>query len=126
MAFKSNTENYQRIRSFILGDAWLIDSDRESDEEGDTSGADSDEDTLDASPATEPGLRPQESNRQDARRQQRQWRRSAGLQADGPRRHGRYRTQSNGGMRAKGRAAVIEEGNPAVGETASEIVLYAQ
>jgi hypothetical protein len=65
MAFRSKIKTYQRIRSFILRDAWLIDNDRRSDKEGDASGADSDEGSPDAPPATEQGLRPQESKRQD-------------------------------------------------------------
>jgi hypothetical protein len=48
MAYRSRIEAYQRIRTVILRDAWLIDSDHKEDEEEGASETGSDEGTPDA------------------------------------------------------------------------------
>jgi hypothetical protein len=64
MAYRSRIESYQRMRTVILKDAWLIDNGHEEDEEEGASETESDEGTPDASATAEPNGRPQRPRRQ--------------------------------------------------------------
>jgi hypothetical protein len=119
MAYWSRIEAYQRMRTIILRDVWLIDNDHKEDEKEDASEAGSDEGTPDASPTAEQDGRPQPSSPGHGD--------NSGNGADAPDGAqgplaeaddiGRHRTT----MREKADAEVEEE-FPPVGDTAPEMM----
>jgi hypothetical protein len=57
MSYRSRIGAYQRMRTIILKDAWLIDNEHKNDGGEIASGTESDEDMTDTSAATDQGHR---------------------------------------------------------------------
>jgi hypothetical protein len=64
MAYRGRIEAYQRIRTVILKDAWVIDQDHKEDEEEDAVETGPDERGADAASTAEQNNRPHQSDNQ--------------------------------------------------------------